>query len=527
MDYSKHFSTRKTPQSQPIPGSTQVRNRAGGYAWALDDWGRLDRFLILGTEGGTYYASERQLTSECGEVVHRLAKVDGPAVVRRIVEVSEAGRAPKNDPALFALALCAGAQDVGTRRAALQALPRVARIGTHLMHFVQYVNAFRGRGRAYKRALTNWYADKSLEDCAYQMVKYRQRDGWSHRDILRLVKPVPDSPERSALYAWAVGKEADTSLLPAVVKCHAQMAAAESTTDVLSALDGCPRFPWEGIPTEHLGKPEVWRKLLPNLPMTALLRNLARMTASGALKPLSDEVDVVAKRLRDESALRKARVHPIAVLSALRVYASGNGARGSLQWQPIAPITDALNDAFYLSFGNVAPTGKRLLVALDVSGSMTAGQIAGVPGLTPRDGAAAMAMVVARTEPNYHMMAFCERLVDFGVSAGERLDDVIHRMDKMPFGGTDCALPMIYATQERLQVDAFVVYTDSETWAGNVHPFQALMGYRQILGIPAKLIVVGMTADQFSIADPDDGGMLDVVGFDTATPQLMSDFIGQ
>ena len=148
MDYSKHFSTRKTPQSQPIPGSTQVRNRAGGYAWALDDWGRLDRFLILGTEGGTYYASERQLTSECGEVVHRLAKVDGPAVVRRIVEVSEAGRAPKNDPALFALALCAGAQDVGTRRAALQALPRVARIGTHLMHFVQYVNAFRGRGRA-------------------------------------------------------------------------------------------------------------------------------------------------------------------------------------------------------------------------------------------------------------------------------------------------------------------------------------------------------------------------------------------
>jgi 60 kDa SS-A/Ro ribonucleoprotein len=33
-----------------------------------------------------------------------------------------------------------------------------------------------------------------------------------------------------------------------------------------------------------------------------------------------------------------------------------------------------------------------------------------------------------------------------------------------------------------------------------------------------------MVANEFSIADPDDPGMLDVVGFDTATPQLVSDF---
>jgi 60 kDa SS-A/Ro ribonucleoprotein len=33
-----------------------------------------------------------------------------------------------------------------------------------------------------------------------------------------------------------------------------------------------------------------------------------------------------------------------------------------------------------------------------------------------------------------------------------------------------------------------------------------------------------MTATEFSIADPSDAGMLDVVGFDTATPQLITDF---
>jgi 60 kDa SS-A/Ro ribonucleoprotein len=91
-------------------------------------------------------------------------------------------------------------------------------------------------------------------------------------------------------------------------------------------------------------------------------------------------------------------------------------------------------------------------------------------------------------------------------------------------GGTDCALPMIWALKNKVEVDAFVVYTDSETWHGKIHPVQALREYRDRMGIPAKLIVVGMVANQFSIADPNDAGMLDVVGFDTASPQLIADF---
>ena len=68
------------------------------------------------------------------------------------------------------------------------------------------------------------------------------------------------------------------------------------------------------------------------------------------------------------------------------------------------------------------------------------------------------------------------------------------------------------------------VYTDSETWAGKIHPKQALDQYRQKMGIPAKVVVVGMTATEFSIADPNDAGMMDVVGFDTAAPNLIRDF---
>lgn len=67
--------------------------------------------------------------------------------------------------------------------------------------------------------------------------------------------------------------------------------------------------------------------------------------------------------------------------------------------------------------------------------------------------------------------------------------------------------------------------TDNESWAGEIHPDEALCRYRQVSGINAKVVVVGMTATSFSIADPNDAGMLDVVGSDTATPNLVADFV--
>ena len=46
-----------------------------------------------------------------------------------IVEISKGGNAPKNDPALFALAAAISLGDRDTRVAAGKALPDVARIG--------------------------------------------------------------------------------------------------------------------------------------------------------------------------------------------------------------------------------------------------------------------------------------------------------------------------------------------------------------------------------------------------------------
>ena len=49
FDFTKHVSTRlrllATPQAEAIPGTTQVPNSAGGFAWAVDHWTRLESQL--------------------------------------------------------------------------------------------------------------------------------------------------------------------------------------------------------------------------------------------------------------------------------------------------------------------------------------------------------------------------------------------------------------------------------------------------------------------------------------------------
>lgn len=86
------------------------------------------------------------------------------------------------------------------------------------------------------------------------------------------------------------------------------------------------------------------------MPMTAMIRNLGKMSSIGLLKPLSQHASMVCERLRDETMLKKARIHPFNVLLALKTYQQGHGDKGKLSWEVNQAIVGALNDAFYLSF---------------------------------------------------------------------------------------------------------------------------------------------------------------------------------
>ncbi|TKR87750.1 hypothetical protein L596_012102 [Steinernema carpocapsae] len=574
----------------------QVQNNAGGFVFQVSDETRVRRFLILGTSGGTYYQSEKELTLENIEALKTIIQNGkGGMLISEIVKISVGGRAPRQDPALFALALCAqfnikregewNEQErddykkyvEALRTNALHVMPRVCRIPTHLFKFVSYSEMIArqltdgtGWGRGMRNAVSRWYTNKDPEQLVYHVTKYQKREGWSHRDLLRLSHPktkkLPEAKQEefSNIFKYIVsGKrrwqgednKAATSMTERYeyLNCIAELKDLgelkpeqihEDQTKRVVHLISERNLAREVIPSGFLNSKEVWAAMLPKMPMTALIRNLGKISGlkmtleanpedAKEEEKLSDEaleenaktVKMIVEKLKNKMSLKKAKVHPIQILFALTTYKEGGGYRSKNTWPVNDEIVQALDEAFLLAFDNVTPTKKRICVALDVSGSMCSPITNS--NLSCREASVAMSSIFLRTEENVECMAFSTTFIELPfMTKKATIDEMTKATSKIDFGSTDCAQPMLWATQKKKPFDAFIVFTDNDTWHGEVHPFEAIKEYRESMGIEdARLIVCGMTSTDFTIADPTDPGMLDVVGFDTAVPNIISDFL--
>lgn len=527
---SQKTARTATPQGQRTPGRTdEVRNNAGGFVFKVSDKDRLERFLILGTDGGTYYVRESDLTKQNVTFLREMIKSSERQVVDTIVAVSDSGRAAKNGPALFALALVL---TEGTDKAyAKAAVSKVARTSTHLFEFASYVDALGGWGRAKRSAIANWYESQDAGRLAYQAVKYRGgRNGWTHRDLFR--KSHPAGVDRH-VGNFILGKNNDSMTVDArILDGFAAMQAAKSVKDVVRVLNEYTNLPWETIPTQFLKDAKVWETLFYNgaLGQTALLRNVTRFARIGAFDNMVFAKDV-ADALADAERIRKGRVHPVAYANALGIYRDGqiDGTSGwyatrNKNWDTNPKVLAAIEAGFYNAFETVEPANKRTMVSIDVSGSMTWGAPAGLVGLDYMGAAAAMAMVLVRTEPYVTINAFSTDMRALDISESDSLESVDRKIRNARGGGTDCALPMVHAKSKGLNIDTFTVWTDNETWAGRIKPSQALVEYRKARNPEARLAVVAMAASPFTIADPNDKGMMDFVGFDAGAPRVLADF---
>lgn len=532
---------RRTTPAREQATPEQVQSNQGGYVFQVDDMERAKRFLILGSEASFYQAGSK-LSLENATTLSRIAKSDKVfELINLIVDISVSGRAPKQSPGLFALAVVINqTEDVQAKTYAYSKISEVARTASALFEFTGYLSQFQGLGgMGFQKSIGRWYNEKELDKLAYQMVKYRQRDGWDHSRLLRLSKRVKsnDRPELAPLLDWALGKDfsvEEFQRLPRTVQGF-ERAKDAAPADIPKIVRDYG-LSWEMLPTEALTDKAVWDELLNgNVPLGALIRQLPRLTNLGIISQLGGRTAEIEDRLRDSEALKKARIHPLQALNAMRTYGSGRGM--SQTWSPVHRLVDALEDSFYLSFDSVEPTGKTHMLALDISGSMVQ-PVNGMQNITAREASACMAMVTARAEREYLMVGFADSgnsgswwsrdtyLAQLNITRNMRLTDVVKEIQRLPFGGTDISLPMEEAIKNRLNIDAFVVYTDNELGMGKRHPFQALTAYRREMSKPdAKLITVAMTANSFTVADPSDPGMLDIAGFDTAAPGLMAEFV--
>lgn len=526
---------------QPLGRRDMTPNAAGGYAFPVDVWTQLDRFLILGTEGGTFYANQRKITTDRVESLIDCLETNGERTVERIVQISQEGRAPRNDQALFALALAAGTAKPAVQALALEKLHLVARTATHLFMFLGFLKQFRGFGRGVKRAVAQWYASEERNP-VYQMVKYRNREGWTHRDVLRMMRPLWGSGTLSSVARWAVDgvyepkREPETSHeteMDSLMRAYLELQKAETPLQATAALSKHRALTHEMLPAKLAGNPAVWEAMLDRLPITALMRNLGRVTSYGLLPPMSKAAESVALRLSSSQILRRGRVHPISVLLAAATYANGGGHRGQLTWTPSQEINKALDTAFYSAYRELPSIPKRVYVAVDVSASMTWNYVAdGL--LDARTIGAAVAMCLAKQCSKYVVAGFSggmhqSSMVDLasiGVNPDSTVQAAVQAMGRVPAGYTRMATPIEHALSAGIEADAFVVITDNEANSGP-HPFQKLLEYRSKTGIAAKMAVLAVTATDYSVADPTDAGMMDIVGFDAAAPRVLADFIAQ
>lgn len=499
-----------------LPGRRTVLSQPVRVVQSMppDPWKAAMRFLVMGTETGTFLAGHRSFLPEQATNTISLIKSDGIRFVETLAEVAKSGQAPRHDALLYSLALASALGETPTRQRALSHVTSICRTGAQLFEFVTAAEQLRGWGRGMRKAVADWYVSSNVDDLTHQALRHHQGGGWTHRDLLRLSHPKPPTEGHRVLFKWIID-EVLTGPNPTI---EAAMALTEPGAPVADLIRE-HRLTRHIVPPELLCRPEVWDALLQDMPVAEMIGNLGGMTRSGLLTSSSAATHHVVDKLLNETLLRRAKIHPISFLFAHAAYAQSHAS-----YEPVRPIVDALDSAFKLAYSALEPTEKRSLIGIDGSGSMTTATVGG-SRLSACEAATAMALITSSTEPTCTPMVFADSLRKLPFSKGMTLAQALQHTREVNFGAIDCSLPMVWAAKQRVETDLFVVYTDKKTGFGKIHPTQALADYRQRLGINAKLITVSLCGNPFTIADPGDPGMLDVVGFDACVPAALREFI--
>jgi len=533
------------PQGQKLD-TEQVTNRAGGFTYDVGLRGQLDRWFMLGPGGasGTYYASEREMTRENATVIQKLIdQGDGEFIVKRAIEMR--GRVPKVEPMIFALAMVMAGKDDGAKNAVANNLTKICWTGTQFFQFVSAVKQMRGWGRAFRQAVQNWYLSKSALGLAKNLTKYRNREGWRHRDVLLMGHVRAKDPDQNLVLKYIVARDKGNpdqidKAVAAVMESSSpaaeylqsieQLCAYAAEGNIVAAQDliSEQKLPREVLPTQMLKMPETWAALLPEMGGQALLRNLGNLSRVSLLVPGSMEARFVANRISDSDWVKQEHLHPVFIFTAWNTYKQGRGIRSQGEgWQVTPAVVSALEKAFYASFKNVTPIGKPMMLSLDVSGSMTMGNVIGMEGVMPIEAEALMAMVRLKVERpgDVIVSGFDTDYYDIPLRSEMSLDDVLWTMKSTRWGGgTDAAVGIKQALKNGWKLDYFEVHTDNESWTGDTHVVQAMNRYRKEVNPDVRMSVFAYTSTRNTLAKPGAGYMLDVIGFDTAAPDIVSSF---
>jgi 60 kDa SS-A/Ro ribonucleoprotein len=420
---------------------TDTVNEAGGAAYNLSPKQALAQYAATGCFSNTYYT---EAGDQLEKVLTLTNEIDAGFIAKTAVFSRETGYM-KDMPALLAAVL-----SVKDKQLFERVFPRVIDNGKMLRNFVQIMRSgATGRkslGSLPKRLVREWFEARPAEQIFRQSVGQAP----SISDILKMVHPKPGDAEREALYGYFIGREIDADRLPGIVKNFERFKNGDSAE--------VPDVPFQMLTSLSLG-PREWARIAGRAGWQMTRMNLNTFQRHGVFAN-AEMVEIIADRLRDPEAIRKAKVFPYQLLIAYKA-ASANSAIPR-------QITEALQDAMEIATGNVPKIKGTVWIFPDVSGSMHSAVTGYRKGATSAvrciDVAALVAASVLRRNPLAEVIPFHDRVVEEPLNPRDSVMTNAGKLASLPSGGTNCSAPLYELNRRKAQGDLVIYVSDNESW---------------------------------------------------------------
>ncbi|XP_062582443.1 uncharacterized protein LOC134244189 [Saccostrea cucullata] len=481
----------------------------------------------------------------------------GEQLIKKIKDASEMNC--RFYPLAYTLAVCARSTNQAVSKKAYEALPIVCKIPGHLFLFISYCQKsldLKSWPRKHRKAIARWYTENPcyLEDpllLAKHVTKYKKRHGITHKRVIKSCHPNPGRCPTDIRYilCYVTKGIAKATQLKQREGGRISQRVVEFIEDVetikkknvpeedLINIIRKQQLTWEQIPNEFLRFKKVWNALLHLMPMTALLRNLGKLTKFGLLQPGSVEEKRVCSRIENQDILKQAYLHPIQILSSLNGYRRGRELRSNQRRWAVNPnIVKSLTKAFMIQLASnrIQMQPKNILIAINVQIAME-NHVVGIPSMNCKQTAIALAMTLRNVySSSAHTITFGGKntrgqgfdfpLTEEGLFDTEKvLESIVPRKD---YEATDFGEPFQYALGNLERVDAIIIMTDHLTTEDQKDIRNHYAQFKQSKRNTSLITICFKNSGKVPpVADPEDPRMLDVIGVDADAVKIILSFL--
>ena len=420
--------------------AANTRNEAGGIAYTLTPKQQLAQLAATGCLNSTYYADAQD---QLEQVLALAENLDAEFIAKTAVYARQKGFM-KDIPALLLAVLAQ--KDVNMLA---RVFDQVADNGKMLRNFAQIIRSGAvGRksfGNRPKKLMQTWL----LTATEKQLLNAAVGNAPSLADVVKMVHPKPREAWRAAWFAWLIGKPYDREALPPITRAF---------EDYKQSREGeLPNVPFQMLTALDLNSGD-WAEIARNGSWQQVRQNLNTFLRHEVFAK-SKNIKMVAEKLRDETAIARARVLPYQLLTAYQ--ATSN--------QMPFEIREALQDAMETAVQNVPAIRGKVVVCPDVSGSMHSPATGYRGSATSRtrciDIAALVSAAMLRTNPKARVIPFERITVNVQLNPRDSVMTNAEKLANIGGGGTACSAPLALLNREKADVDLVVIVSDNESWA--------------------------------------------------------------